>query len=45
MVAGEGRMWVRTWFEIVVEGDTDDGEDELELTLAEGVWRIVRPST
>ena len=43
--AGEGRMWVRTWFEIVVDGDTDDGEDEFELALSDGVWRIVRPPT
>jgi hypothetical protein len=43
--AGEGRMWVRAWFEIVVDGDTDDGEDEFEVALGDGVWRIVRPPT
>jgi hypothetical protein len=43
--AGEGRMWVRAWFEIIVGGATDDGEDEFELALSDGVWRIVRPPT
>jgi hypothetical protein len=43
--AGEGRMWVRAWVEILVGGATDDGEDEFELALGDGVWRIVRPPT
>jgi hypothetical protein len=38
-------MWVRAWFEILVGGATDDGEDEFELALGDGVWRIVRPPT
>ena len=43
--AGEGRMRVSAWFEIAVDGSVDDGEDEFELTRADGVWRIVRPPT
>lgn len=41
----DGRVRVSAWFEIAVEGTVDDGEDEFELALADGVWRIVRPPT
>ena len=44
-LAGPDRMRVTAWFEIAVEGDTDEGEDEFELALADGVWRIERPPT
>lgn len=39
------RVRVRAWFEIVADGVTDDGEDEFELALVDGAWRIVRPPT
>lgn len=39
------RVRVRAWFEIVVDGAADEGEDEFELALSDGVWRIVRPPT
>jgi hypothetical protein len=42
-VASDDRMLVTAWFEIAVDGDTDEGEDEFELVLADGSWRIVRP--
>ena len=43
--ASGGRMRVRAWFEIVADGATDDGEDEFELALVDGTWRIARPPT
>ena len=42
---GEGAMRVSAWFEIEVDGATDEGEDEFELALVDGVWRILRPPT
>ena len=44
-LTGSDTARVRAWFEITVDGTTDEGEDEFELALVDGVWRIVRPPT
>ena len=35
--------YIKVFFEISVEGDTDDGEDEFEVVREGEGWRIARP--
>jgi hypothetical protein len=37
---GPDAYYVRTYFEIAVEGDTDEGEDEFEVVREGGGWRV-----
>lgn len=35
--------YIKVFFEISVEGDTDDGEDEFEVIREGDEWRVARP--
>ncbi len=35
--------YVKTYFEIAVDGDTDEGEDEFEVVREGGGWRVSSP--
>lgn len=40
---GADSYYVKTYFEIAVDGDTDEGEDEFEVVREAGGWRISSP--
>ncbi len=37
--------YLTTYFEIEYEGEKDDGEDEFELILKNGIWMVLSPPT
>lgn len=39
------RIYLTVYFGIKIGGDTDEGEDEFELVLSDGVWKILYPPT
>lgn len=39
------RAYLTVYFEIEYDGETDDGEDEFELVLKNGVWMVLYPPT
>ena len=41
----EDKAYVTVYFEIEYEGGTDEGEDEFELILRNGIWRVFYPPT
>lgn len=40
---GADSYYVKTFFEIAVDGDTDEGEDEFEVVREDGGWRVATP--
>jgi hypothetical protein len=40
---GADSYYVKTYFEIAVDGDTDEGEDEFEVVREAGGWRVASP--
>lgn len=40
---GADSYYVKTYFEIAVDGDTDEGEDEFEVVREGGGWRVASP--
>ena len=43
--SGADSFFLRTYFEISVDGDTDEGEDEFEVVREGGGWRVTSPPT
>lgn len=41
--ASQTTQYIKTYFEIAVDGDSDEGEDEFEVVQEAGGWRISSP--
>jgi len=41
----DSTAYLTVYFEIEYDGKTDDGEDDFELVLKNGVWMIIAPPT